>query len=87
MKINVLADIYTNYFADGEKYYYDNIRSVIPEEQGIVDEVVSDMLNNGSKLLFPKDMIFPCNTPKPLETDRKCILNTEQKVFSFDCGE
>ncbi|MFZ7315346.1 hypothetical protein ACLSZU_07100 [Avibacterium avium] len=87
MKIAVLVDIYRNYFSDNEKYCYDNIRSVIPEEQSIVDKVISDMQDNGSQLLFPKGMIFPLQAPSPVENDRKCTLDTDHKIFLFDCGE
>lgn len=88
MEINVLVDIYKNYFPNNSEFkstnnhVYGNIRAVDLKEKLLVEQCIELMYQDNSPFLFPRDTII-FNEIKPIETDRVCILDIENKVFKF----
>ncbi len=93
MKIEVLVDIYRNVFPNSKKseemYCYGNIRAINEKKQEELDKCIQEMIDNDSELLHPSmrlDVVISVpqhHITAPLETDRKCIFNTETKKFEF----
>lgn len=81
--IEVLVDIYPNYFSLSNKYCYANIRSVKTDEQQIVDNCISKMLAEDSPLLLANLGSLPKNKLNSIDTDRVCYLNIDKCHFEF----
>ena len=85
MKINVLVNIYRNYFPEkySGNYIYDNVRAINKAEQPIVDKCITEMEKQKALVILDREMILPINELRPIEIDRKAILNTADKKFEF----
>lgn len=85
MKIQVLVDVYRNYFP--QKYsgnvVYDNVRAINLAEQSLVDQCIVEMKNEELLVILDREMILPKNELYPLEVDKKATLNVEKKCFEF----
>ena len=96
MKIEVFLDIYPNYFNETNRYCYDNIRAVNPEQQDLVEQCIQEMITQESELLaeisikgkrifkMPYQGLNHEHTPQPIETNRKAWLNTQTQQFEFN---
>ncbi|MBR7001772.1 MAG: hypothetical protein IKI11_03825 [Neisseriaceae bacterium] len=99
MKIEVFLDIYPNYFSETNRYCYDNIRAVNPEQQNLVEQCIQEMIQQESKLLaeisiksvrifkMPYQGLNHEHTTEPIETNRKAWLNTQTQQFEFNHNE
>lgn len=87
-RIEVLVDIYRNYFGDDyqtQPYVYDNVRAVNSGDEQIVNECLEKMRKEHSSLLLKRDICLPRNSDYPIhEKDRKCYLNTQTNTFEFN---
>ncbi len=101
-KIPVFVDIYLNRFLEDSNYCYGNIRAADDRDEEIVRQCVQRMKEGDSDLLRENQPIRPIPNGSrdagegigffpdepPVETDRKCVLDTEKMSFEFGgCDE
>ena len=81
LSIEVTADIYRNYFDDGQPYYYDNIKAVIESEQEVLERTLEEMYNLKSPLFAENQPFCSNNRIEPVEENAKLILDIKNMTF------